>query len=100
MVEEIKRICCENSKNIIWTSHVARRMAERDISKEEILDAIEQGEVIKRYPDDRPYPSVLLYGNGLHVVCGLGKGKVSIVTVYRPSLDMWEPDMRTRRGRK
>ena len=98
MVEEIKRLCGDGA--VMWTIHAAERMTERDISKEDVLNAIASGEAIENYPDDCPFPSVLLYGNDIHVVCGLGKGVVTVVTAYRPSLDKWEPDMRTRRRKK
>ena len=85
---------------VVWTTHAAERMTERDISKDEVLNAISSGVLIENYPDDYPFPSVLLYGNDIHVVCGLGRDVVAVVTAYRPSLDKWEPDMRTRRRTK
>ena len=97
MVEEIKRLCGEGA--VIWTNHAAERMTERDISKEEVLNAISSGESIENYPNDYPFPSVLLHWKDIHVVCGLGRGVIAVVTAYRPSLDKWEPDMRTRRRR-
>ena len=95
MIEEIKRLCGEGA--VMWTTHAAERMTERDISKAEVLNAIASGEAVENYPDDFPFPSVLLCGKGIHVVCGLGRDSVVIVTAYRPGLDKWEPDMRTRR---
>lgn len=97
MVEEIKRLCREEA--FILTLHAVDRLLERGISQEEVLNAILCGEAIESYPDDYPFPSVLLHGDGLHVVCALGELQgepiAVIVTAYRPSLDRWEPDMRT-----
>ena len=99
MVKEIKRLCREGA--FVLTLHAVDRLLERGISQDEVLEAIASGEVIEDYPNDYPFPSMLLYGNGIHVVCALGEysGKpiAAIVTAYRPSIDRWEPDMRTRR---
>ena len=54
---------------------------------------IRDGEVIEDYPDDYPFPSCLILGHGIHVVCGIGEGKAWIVTAYRPTLDKWEKNI-------
>jgi len=46
-------------------------MFERDIFEEDSEDAIENGERIEKYPDDKPYPSFLalkFFQKPLHVV--------------------------------
>jgi hypothetical protein len=61
------------------------------------------GEVIADYPDDQPYPSVLLLfkdaEQALHVVAGLDVASKTfhIITAYRPEPDLWSDDFRTRR---
>ena len=90
---------------VVFSGHAVRRMFERRITKEEVLEALTAGEAIAEYPDDEPYPSVLLLarveGRVLHVVAAEDAGSHTcyIVTVYLPDPDLWTPDFRTRRTR-
>jgi len=62
-------------KTVVFTGHAMRRMFERDISPDQVEQAVSAGEMIASYPDDRPYPSYLILGFvdelPLHVVVGL-----------------------------
>jgi len=90
-------------ENIIWQKHVLVRLAERHILQNEALDVILTGEVIRRYDDDKPFPSVLMMGwvaeRPLHVIAAYGEAEttVFIITVYEPSLDFFELDYKTKR---
>ena len=70
---------------------------QRDIELSEVMRAILTGEVIEDYPDDYPYPSALILGAGLHVVAGVGDGRLWLITAYRPGPEQWEPDLKTRK---
>lgn len=78
-------------------------MFERSIRREETLAVIAAGEVIEDYPDDVPFPSVLLLswieGRALHVVVARDPetGRCYLITVYPPDPALWEPSFRTRR---
>ena len=78
-------------------------MFERSISPDEVLQLIESGEVIEGYPDDQPYPSVLLYahvkGKILHAVVASDSatGDCYVITVYVPDAAIWSDDFRSRR---
>lgn len=94
-----KKLC--QSGAVEWTSHAWQRIIQRNIEPQEVTDAIATGEIIENYPDDYPYPSFLLLGGDkLHVVCGIGEGRLWIITAYRPSLDKWENDLKTRKERE
>ena len=43
-----------------FSSHAIKRMFERSLSRDDVVCAIEQGDVIRDYPDDQPYPSCLI----------------------------------------
>ena len=78
------------------------RMYERNIKYSDIKLAIMKGEIIEEYPNELPYPCVLILGydmtsNPLHVVVGVGDWNIEIVTVYRPSLERWDVDYKTRK---
>lgn len=62
-----------------------------------------QGEIIEDYPDDKPYPSCLIYGNTfsqkpVHSVWAYNQENrwAVVITVYRPDPQRWI-DWRTRR---
>ena len=62
-----------------------------EICEQEVYEAALSAEVIEEYPDDAPYPSVLLFGSTradrpIHIVCALdaSDGLVVVVTVYQP----------------
>lgn len=62
----------------------------------EIVQALEAGTIIENYPDDSPYPSVLVLGfteakRPLHIVCAVDSGEEMciIVTVYEPDPALW-----------
>ena len=92
---------CENG-SIRWTGHILKRLMQRGIFQASVVQAIRSGEIIEQYPDDYPYPSCLLLGTteageALHRVCGIGEGKVWLITAYHPDPDEWESDLKTRR---
>jgi len=85
-----------------WHLHALERLLERGISRGEALRAIMNGEVIESYPKARPYPSCLILGLGaeaLHVVAAADHESriCHIITAYRPDLEHFEPDFKTRR---
>jgi len=66
------------------------------IYEKEIYETIQEGEIIEDYPDDKPYPSCLIYGKTkgdrpLHIVCAYDQkdGIAFIVTAYQPNPDLW-----------
>ena len=80
------------------------RLLQRGISLDDVTDAIKNGEIIEDYPDDYPYPSCLILGRdknaqALHVVCGFTENELWLITAYRPSEEIWENDLKTRKDR-
>jgi len=62
----------------------------------EVYQAICKGEIIQEYPDDKPYPSVLIFGQTnnkrpLHIVCSYNNDEdiAIIITVYEPNPNRW-----------
>ena len=78
---------------------------ERGITRAQVCQAILSGEVIEDYPQDRPFPSVLVLafvgGRPLHVVVALDAAAAYayVITAYEPGLERFQPDSRTRRRR-
>ena len=87
---------------MLWTTHCLQRMGERDIRRDDVKNCILFGEVIEDYPNDFPHPSCLIMGvtlenRILHVVVGTDGTRLCIITAYFPSIEKFEPDMKTRR---
>ena len=99
MMNEIARLI--HNEEIVWSKHVLIRMKQRNISIDDILQALLNGEIIEEYKDDYPYPSYLVLGvndnKNCHVVCAIGEEKLWIITTYIPDFDEWERDMKSRR---
>ena len=99
-LELCRRLCLESK--IIWTQHCLERMQERDISRADVKNGIQTGEVIENYPDDYPNPSCLVFGytvNGriLHIVVGCDMINIYIITAYYPDTSKFENDLKTRK---
>ncbi|MCL2098819.1 MAG: DUF4258 domain-containing protein [Oscillospiraceae bacterium] len=106
-IDEIKindlRALCRDDK-IKFTLHALKRIRERKISSDKIIDAILSGEIIEQYQNDKYFPSCLIFNNNynepIHVVSGIGSGKVYIITAYNPTLNEWESDFKIRKENK
>jgi len=88
---------------IEWRKHVLQKLAERGIPQQAVRDVLLQGERIREYADDKPFPSALflgyISGKPLHVVaaCDETSRQAFVITAYEPSLEIFEADYRTRR---
>ena len=89
--------------NFSFSGHVFKRMAERGFSPDTIKSVIENGTVIKSYPDDTPYPSRLILGfdgeKPVHVVSAYNSENDTeyVITVYEPDASKWSDDFTERR---
>jgi hypothetical protein len=88
---------------MLWTYHVNMRLQGRFIQRQTIIDAVDAYEIIEEYPKDKYLPSYLVLGqhggDSFHVLFAVDVegNNVRVVTAYRPSLEEWETDLRTRR---
>jgi hypothetical protein len=79
-------------------------MFERAIPPVVVERIIVQGDVVADYPDDRPYPSVLVLGfdqnRPIHLVLAqnLKTGACYVVTVYVPDPGLWDESFKQRRA--
>ena len=83
-----------HTNSIRITDHADEEAAEDGLSVVEVLKSIPGGEIIEQYPDDRPYPSCLIYSDShgpLHSVWAYN-GESSwavLITVYKPDPERW-----------
>jgi len=91
---------------IEWQTHALERMMKRGITREIVKQVLLEGEMIEDYPEDKPFPTALFLGwlqgepfHAFHVVTALDSlsGYCFVITVYRPDLNHFEPDCKTRR---
>lgn len=87
---------------IHWHQHALERFLERGISRVEAVSAVINGEIVEAYPADRPYPSCLILGveaEPVHVVVSVDPVAriCHVITAYRPDLEDFESDFKTRR---
>ena len=99
-IQKIRKFCSDDSIEI--TQHMIMRFQQRHISYTDIKEVILNGEIIKEYSDDKPYPSCLILGRTrknrvLHVVAGLTEEKLCLITAYEPEKILWDEDFRTRK---
>jgi hypothetical protein len=78
LIEDIKSLCANDT--IVLTDHLLTRMRQRQIRLKDIKNTIENGEIIEQYPTDYPFPSCLINGEGIHLVCSIGEGRLYIIT--------------------
>jgi hypothetical protein len=89
-------------KELQFTRHAVARMAERKISTADVRSIISEGNIIKEYPEDTPYPSKLLLGfsndKPIHVVLSELDEKYIIISAYQPDVNIWESDFKRRKS--
>ena len=77
-------------------------MFKRSISLDEVRFILTNGEVIKEYPDDKPYPSYLIFGlinlRPLHLLVAKNVDTDSciLITVYEPDKNIRTNDFKTK----
>lgn len=93
MIEDIRRRF--RSFEYEYSLHAVDQSIRKGIMGVEIEEAIESGEVIEDYPDDKYGPSCLVFGRTLagrplHIQCSYPtREKVKIITVYEPDPKQW-----------
>ncbi len=98
-ISELRILC--NAKKIKWTLHSLKRIRERGITSDEVIECIKAGEIIKQYEDDKPLPSCLIYSfvnaKHIHVVVSSDGHQMYLITTYYPNSTEWEDDFKTRK---
>ncbi len=90
---------CFESNAVLYTRHAKFEMQNEEfgqIFEHEVYEAICNREVIEEYPEDKSYPSVLIFGKTivnrpLHGVCAYNniENLVIVITVYQPNPELW-----------
>jgi hypothetical protein len=93
MIEEIRQKVRQNQFE--FSQHAVDQSILRQISVQELREAIEQSQIIEDYPDDKYGASCLLLGftlmnRALHIQCSYpSRPLLKIITVYEPAPTLW-----------
>jgi hypothetical protein len=81
---------------VMITDHADEEADNDQLTFDEIYFSVFHGEVIEIYPDDRPYPSCLIFGlnfsgDPIHSVWAFNEKTqwAVLITVYRPDPSFW-----------
>jgi len=87
------------------TDHADEEAQADRLSFDEVFISVFQGEIVEEYPNDKPFPSCLIYGETfsgepVHSVWAYNQENqwAVLITVYRPDPERWI-DWRTRRSK-
>jgi len=78
-----------------FSKHGVDQSIIREISVQEIRSAVEVGEIIEDYPEDKFGPSLLIFGmtdkkRPIHIQCSYpSRSVIKIITVYEPDPERW-----------
>ncbi len=101
-IESLRKL--NSLEHIAITEHARQRLIERGITVSDIIRCIAEGEIIKQYEDDKPFPSCLILGiavndSYIHVVVSHDDKFIYLITAYYPDTQVWEADFKTRKER-
>jgi len=90
-------------KEFIYKKHALERMLNRNINFEEVEKAIITGEIIREYPEDKPFSSYLIlaviFEKILHIVVSQdSEGNCIIISAYEPDREIWNSDYKTKKS--
>jgi hypothetical protein len=89
-----------------FSKHAVDQLILRQITVQELREAIAGGQVIEDYPNDKYGPSCLICGytarqRPLHIQCSYpSRPLIKVVTVYQPDPEKWIADFTRRKQSK
>ncbi len=92
-----------NCVSVIYSDHAVLQMFKRDIYTSDVEQVIREGEIIKSYLNDKPYPSFLILGfcgeKVIHLVVARNSQNQEcvVVTAYIPDPAIWEEGFKIKR---
>jgi len=92
------------AENIRITQHAQQEMVEEDIILDEVLEAIDTGQILENYPKHRRGACCLLNGltrggRSAHIVCTTARQVLIIITIYEPKPPKWVTPTQRRQQR-
>ena len=99
-ITELRKL--NSLERIVVTEHARNKLHLRGISIFDVQKTIDEGEIIRQYEYDKPFPSCLILGlsineKPLHVVVSHDSEFIYLITAYYPSVTIWETDFKTKK---
>ena len=99
-LDSYRKLC--HDETIVMTRHARQRLLERNISLDDVEQAIRTGKIIEEYPNDTPFPSCLILGDSancepVHIVASTDNEFLYIITAYYPDPQKWSEDFSVRK---
>jgi hypothetical protein len=92
------------NEKILWSVHAIKKLRAEGLRKALVEESLKACELIEDYhTEGRPLPDCLVLGfisaEPVHIVVAIDTDfdRILIVTVYRPSVERWEDDWKTRK---
>ncbi len=95
-----EKIILSARKRILFLPHAIKQMSRPDrmITTDEVREAVFDGEIIEKYPEDLRGESCLIHhasaGRYLHIVCAPKDEYLAVITAYIPNQKQWSPDFK------
>lgn len=82
-------------KKLYFSGHATMQMFKRNILVEDVEKVLKSGNIIKEYPEDKPYPSFLVLNivnkRPIHVVASIdSQENCFVITAYEPDKNLWD----------
>lgn len=100
LLENLRKL--NKAEHYAITEHARIRLVEREITIDDIISGVANGEIIEQYENDKPLPSCLILGFALnekyiHIVVSHDDEFIYLITAYFPDEQQWTNDFKTRR---
>lgn len=100
LLENLRKL--NKAEHYAITEHARIRLHEREITIDDIISGVANGEIIEQYENDKPLPSCLVLGLTLkekyiHIVVSHDDEFIYLITAYFPDEQQWTDDFKTRR---
>jgi len=90
---DIEKIKKSIKKKFFYTHHSIKKLSEKDISVDELRNAIESGEIIQEFPRDKYGPCSLIFGftnrqRPIHAIVSYSE-PAWVIMAYEPQIEEW-----------
>lgn len=104
--ETAKEHIPETNEKISWSLHAVKKLRVEGLKKRGVEDSLKECIIVEDYTmEGRPLPGCLVLGFigsvPVHSAIAIDRDfdRIFVITVYRPSLERWENDWKTRKAK-
>jgi hypothetical protein len=97
----------EINEKISWSLHAVKKLRVEGLRKRDVEVSLKECIIVEDYAmEGRPLPGCLILGfidsDTLHAVIAIDRDfdRIFVITVYKPSLERWKDDWKTRKAKE